>query len=184
MRLSLKQLGAGSIPAKGTNKMLGFLSLLTPRSIMLPAVAIAIAAGSLYVWNSQRTIKNLRADIVTLEVTKSQLESAIATQKNTIDFLQNQAKLIEREFRETQEAFAQTRRDADNLKEQLQAEQVDKLSIESPSAAEISINDTTAAFDRCFELLSGAPLNEAEKAAKNGAELNVMCPWIFDELKP
>ena len=183
MRLPLKQLGAGSIPVKGTNSMLGFLSLLTPRNVMLPVAAIAIAAGSLYVWNSQRTIKNLRADIVTLEVDKSQLESAIATQKNTIDFLQNQAKLIEREFRETEEAFARTRRDADALKEQLQAEQVDKLSIESPSVAEVSINTTTTLFDRCFELLSGAELTDVEKAAKNGQELNSMCPWIFDELQ-
>ena len=162
--------------------MLGLFSLLTPKNIMLPIAAIAIAAGSLYVWNSQRTIKNLRADVVQLEVSKAQLESAIAQQANTIDFLQNQSRLIEQEFRETERAFAETRRDAENLKEQLQAVEVDKLSIESPSAAEISINDTTAKFDRCFELLSGAPLNETEKAAKTGQELNSMCPWIFDDL--
>lgn len=182
MRLPLKQLGAGSIPVKGTNKMFGFLSLLTPRNIMLPVAVVIAATASLYVWNSQRTIKNLRADIVTLEVTKSQLESAIVTQKNTIDFLQNQSKLIQQEFEETERAFAQTRRDAENLKEQLKTSELDKLSIASPSAAEISVNDTTVLFDRCFELLSGAPLNEQEKAAKTGAELNSMCPWIFDEL--
>lgn len=164
--------------------MLGLLSVLTPKNIILPIAAIAIAAGSLYVWNSQRTIKNLREDIVQLEVSKAQLETAIVQQKNTIDFLQNQAKLIQQEFKETERAFAETRRDAENLKEQLQAVEVDKLSIESPSAAEISINDTTAKFDRCFELLSGAPLNETEKAATTGQELNAMCPWVFDELKP
>lgn len=182
MRLPLKQLGAGSIPVKGTNNMLGFLSLLTPRNIMLPVALVAATAASLYVWSSQRTIKSLRADVVTLEVTKSQLESAIATQKNTIDFLQNQSKLIQQEFEETERAFAQIRRDAENLKEQLKTTELDKLSIDSPSAAEISVNSTTVLFDRCFELLSGAPLNEQEKAAKTGAELNSMCPWIFDDI--
>lgn len=162
--------------------MLGLFSLLTPKNIMLPIAAIAIAAGSLYVWNSQRIIKNLRDSVIQLEVTKSQLETSIKQQANTIDFLQNQSRLIEQEFRETERAFAETRRDAENLKEQLQAVEVDKLSIESPSAAEISINDTTAKFDRCFELLSGAPLNEIEKAATNGQELNSMCPWLFDDL--
>jgi len=162
--------------------MLAFLSLLTPKNIALPVAVIAIAAGSLYVWNSQRTIRALRADVVQLEVSKAQLQSALVEQKNTIDFLQNQARLIEREFRETENAFAQIRRDAEALKEELQASEVDKLSIESPSAAEISINTTNTNFDRCFELLSGAPLTEVEKEAKNGQELNPMCPWIFDDL--
>ena len=163
--------------------MLGLFSLLTPKNIMFPIAAIAIAAGSLYVWNLQQTVKDLRQDVVQLEVSKAQLETAIVQQKNTIDFLQNQAKLIQQEFEETEQAFAKTRRDAENLKEQLRAVEVDKLSIESPSAAEISINDTTAKFDRCFELLSGAPLNDTEKAAANGQELNIMCPWIFDDLR-
>lgn len=163
--------------------MFNLLGLLSPKSFVFPIAAIILAVAGLYTWTSQRIITDLRNEVVQLEVSKAQLQSAITEQQNTIDFLEKQAKLIQKEFEETERAFAQTRRDAENLKEQLQAVEVDKLSIESPSAAELSINDTTAKFDRCFELLSGAPLNDTEKAATNGQELNSMCPWIFDDLK-
>ncbi len=163
--------------------MFNLLGLLSPKSFVFPIAAIILAVAGLYAWTSQRIITDLRNEVVQLEVSKAQLQSAITEQQNTIDFLEKQAKLIQKEFEETERAFAQTRRDAENLKEQLQAVEVDKLSIESPSAAELSINDTTAKFDRCFELLSGAPLNDTEKAATNGQELNSMCPWIFDDLK-
>jgi predicted nucleic acid-binding Zn-ribbon protein len=159
--------------------MLGLFSLLTPKNIIIPVALIAAASVSLYIWNSAKTIKDLREDIIALEVDKSRLTDAVKNQSATITYLRNQARLIEQEYRDTERAFADARRDADNLKKQLQASEVDDLSKQSSGASEIAINDTSTRLYRCFELLSGAPLNDSEKTAKNAQEFNYMCTWLF-----
>lgn len=159
--------------------MLGLFSLLTPRNVMIPVALVVAATISLYIWNSHKTIQNLRQDIIALEVDKAQLTDAVNTQKATISFLKNQARLIEQEYRDTEQAFAEARRYAEDLKEQLQASEVDKLSKQSSGASEVTINGTTSKLYRCFELLSGAPLNDSEKTAKNSQEFNYMCTWLF-----
>lgn len=159
--------------------MLGFLNLLTPRNIWIPAALILAATVSLYIWNANKTIKNLRSDIVSLELDKAQLKQAVDAQSATITYLKNQTRLIEQEYRDTERAFIEARRDAENLKKQLQASEVDDLSKQSSGASELAINDTTNKLYRCFELLSGAPLNDSEKAAKNSQEFNYMCTWLF-----
>lgn len=160
--------------------MLGLLSFLRPQNILIPIILVAAAAASLYVWSMHRTIKSLKDEVVQLETNNAQLTSAVETQQATISFLKNQARLIEQEYRDTEQAFIEARRDAENLKKQLQAVDVDKLSTESPLASEAIINDTAANLYRCFELLSGAPLNEKEIAATNGQEFNYMCTWLYN----
>lgn len=159
--------------------MLRLFSFLRPQNILIPIVLIAAAAASLYVWSMNRTIKSLQNEVVLLETNNAQLKSAVETQQATISFLKNQSKLIEQEYRDTEQAFIQARRDTDNLKKQLQAVDVDKLSTESPLASAAAINNTTATLYRCFELLSGAPLNEKEVAATNSQEFNYMCTWLY-----
>jgi chromosome segregation ATPase len=159
--------------------MLGLFSFLRPQNIVMPVILVAAAAASLYVWSMHRTIESLQNDVVILETNNAQLKSAVETQQNTISFLRNQARLIEQEYRDTEQAFADARRDAENLKKQIQAVAVDKLSVESPTASEATINDTTDTLYRCFELLSGAPLNEKEIAAKDRQEFNYMCSWLY-----
>ena len=53
----------------------------------------------------------------------------------------------------------------------------------NPQAAEVVINSISGNMNRCFELISGAPLNEAEKKAKNANEFNPECPWLYTELR-
>ena len=159
--------------------MLSFFSILAPRKVFLIA-AIALAAMlALYIWTSHRTIENLRSELVLLEIDKAQLTTAVNTQNNTITFLRNQARLVEQEYRDTEQAFADARRDAENLKKQLDAHELDILSVQSYNASEVSINNTTAKISRCYELLSGAPLNETETTATTSQEFNYMCPWLF-----
>jgi predicted nucleic acid-binding Zn-ribbon protein len=158
--------------------MLGLFSFLRPQNTLIPILLVAAAAASLYVWSMNRTINSLQEELVQLETNNAQLTSAVENQQATISFLRNQARLIAQEYRDTEQAFVDARRDAENLKKQLQAVDVDKLSIESPIASESAINDTTIKLYRCFELLSGAPLNEKEIAAKDRQEFNYMCSWL------
>jgi septal ring factor EnvC (AmiA/AmiB activator) len=159
--------------------MLALFSLLRPKSIVLPLVLVVSAAGTLYVWSMNKTIKNLQNEVTILETNNKQLTTAVATQQNTIDFLRTQAKLIEQEYREIEQAFIDAKRDADNLKKQIKADDVDKQSLADSTKSESAINATTNKLYRCVELLSGAPLNEQEITAKNGQEFNYMCPWAF-----
>jgi hypothetical protein len=159
--------------------MLGLLSILRPRNIILPVALVFAAAMMLYIVNTQRTINTLRSEVISLEVDKAQLVTAVNTQNNTITFLRTQAQLIEQEYRDTEQAFADARRDAQNLQKQLLAGEIDKLSKQSYATSEISINATTAKIYRCFELLSGAPLNEQETIATTNQQFNDICPWLF-----
>lgn len=171
---------AGSIPVRGTKFIMGLLSFLIPKNIMLPIALIAAAAASLYIWSLNQNIKSLNTQIVALEADKIVLTSSLEAQQTTISFLKNQTKLLELAYRDTEQAFADARRDAEKLKKQIQAVDVDALSIQSTGASELAINTTTASLYRCFELLSGAPLNEKEMAAKNAQEFNTMCSWLYN----
>lgn len=159
--------------------MLGLLSILQPRNVILPVALVVAAITALYIINAHRTINTLRSDITSLEIDKAQLVTAVNTQTDTITFLRTQARLIEQDYRDTEQAFADARRDAQNLKKQLLASEVDKLSKQSYSASEAIINATTTKINRCFELLSGAPLNEQETIATTSQEFNDICPWLF-----
>jgi cell division protein FtsB len=151
------------------------LSFLSPRNILL-VIVLAMCAYIVFLSNSIRVLK---AEAEILTVNNSQLTLAVDTQQATISFLKNQAKLIEQDYRDAEQAFIQARRDADSLKKQLQVLDIDNLSKQSTNASEKSINDTTFHLYRCVELLSGAPLNEKELAAKNSQEFNYMCAWLY-----
>lgn len=148
--------------------MLPFLTLLKPKSWVLPIALIAASAVALYIVDKNRMIRNLQESNVSLNVTKAQLETANAAQKNTIDFLQKQAKMVEQKFKETQQLFIESKREADNIKKQLEVAYIDSLSAD---VAQTTINETSNAINRCYELLSGAPASEKE--------INSICPWII-----
>jgi septal ring factor EnvC (AmiA/AmiB activator) len=159
--------------------MLALFSLLQPKSIILPLVLIASASGTLYLWSLNKTIKSLQSEVVMLEANNAQLATAVETQKNTISFLRTQAKLIEQEYREIEQSFIEAKRDAEALKKQVTADTVDEQSIKDSTESQAAINATTNKLYRCFELLSGAPLNEQEIVSKNSQEFNSICPWAF-----
>lgn len=144
------------------------LTLLKPKSWVLPIALIAASAVALYIVDKNRMIRNLQESNVSLNVAKAQLETANASQKNTIDFLQKQATMVEQKFKETQQLFIESKREADNIKKQLEVAYMDSLSAD---VAQATINDTSNAINRCYELLSGAPTSEKE--------INSICPWII-----
>ena len=157
------------------------LSILQPKKILILSTLVfaVIVALCIYAWTTTQTVKTLQANVIALEVDKAQLATAINTQNNTISFLRTQARLIELEFNNTEQAFAQATRDAENLKKQLLARELDTLSKQSYNASQDNINATTAMLNRCYELLSGAPINEQEKSATSSQEFNYMCPWLY-----
>lgn len=146
--------------------MLSVLSLLKPSSWVLPIALVAVSAVALYVVDKNRTIRNLQQANISLNVDNQQLQAINASQKNTIDFLQKQAKMVEQKFKETQQSFIESRQQADSIKKQLEIGSL------APSVAQTTINNTSNAINRCYELLSGAQAYEKE--------INSVCPWLIN----
>jgi chromosome segregation ATPase len=162
--------------------MLGLLSFLAPRNVMIPVALIGAATLSLYIWNSNRTIQSLRTEIITLEVDKAQLTNAVNMQNATINYLENQARLVRQEFERAEAEVATTRINNEQLKNKLSELELDQQAVSAPIATEALINSTFNQLNRCFELVSGAPLNETEKAAKTAEQFNSECPWLFNNI--
>ena len=72
--------------------------------------------------------------------------------------------------------------------ELLKFAKLEKIDLEAAAIAnaegiERAVNAGTVNAGRCFELLSGAELNEKERTAKNDIAFNKECPWLYDTYK-
>jgi len=79
--------------------------------------------------------------------------------------------------------FAATRQQNNILSDKLAKHDLEILASQRPDSIERLINGGTSNAGRCFELLSGSPLTEKEKNAKNEKAFNNECPWLFDNYK-
>jgi hypothetical protein len=156
--------------------MFHILTLLKPKNITLIAAAIALSATTLYIVDKNRTIKSLTVQNAELVESKIILETANTIQKNTIDYLQKQVKIVEQSFKQTEQQFIVTKRDAEYTKNQLLLLNLNSISLDAPNIAEINVNNTSTNINKCYELLSGVPLSDAEKNQQN---TNSICPWFF-----
>jgi hypothetical protein len=156
--------------------MFHILALLKPKNITLIVAAIALSAATLYIVDKNRTIKSLTVQNAELVESKIILETANTIQKNTIDYLQKQVKIVEQSFKQTEEQFIVTKRDAAYTKNQLLLLKLNSISLDTPNIAEINVNNTSNDINKCYELLSGVPLSDAEKNQQN---TNSICPWFF-----
>ena len=144
---------------------------------MFRLIIIAILAGCgygayAYYMHTQETIRILTENNAKLEMAIKQSEEAIKSIQ--ADF----AKAAE-ENRKINEAYAEVRRQNNRLSSKLANMDLGLIAAEKPDSIERAINRGTKNAGRCFELLSGAPLTEDEKNAKDANEFNKECPWLW-----
>ena len=146
---------------------------------MLGTIAAVLVGSTSYLYVSYTAKANsaLIQENKQLQVNVDTLQQALDLQDKTIVYLQEQEKKVRLTFEQTQTAFEQTRKDNQKLKDKLKAANINKQATESPSIAENYVNQNSNELIRCFELLSGAELNDAEKAATTADEFNSQCPW-------
>ncbi len=65
------------------------------------------------------------------------------------------------------------------MKSKLERHELGVLAANKPKLVEQIINKASQDAIRCFELLSGSPLTEKEKGAKNEKEFNNQCPFLY-----
>lgn len=157
-----------------------FGAIFTPfRMVMIGLVLATIAGAGAYVRYNESVKDNLRAENSRLMANDIILKDSLAQQTETIDYLQEQQQRQVEEFMKAESAFATTRQQNQELKDKLSKLQLSKAAGENPVATEKFVNDISNNINRCFEIVSGAPLTSVEKEAKNGNEFNPECPWLF-----
>ena len=89
----------------------------------------------------------------------------------------------QQELTSLNEAYTSIRRQNQALADKLQQIDLTAAAIANAEGIERAVNRGTENAGRCFELLSGAELTEAERTAQNGNAFNKECPWLYDDYK-
>jgi len=135
------------------------------------AVALA-ATGCIWYYNwSQSEIKVLNENNAKLTV-------AVSTQKETIRIIKRDAKLAGETQMEVNEEFAKSRKEVSNLRKKMTRHNIAYLAYKRPKSVEKIVTNATANAERCFEILSGSPLTDDEKAATKKSKANSECPGL------
>ena len=132
--------------------------------------------GYWYYTDTQKTIAVLTENNAKLNV-------AVATNEDTIAVMAADFKKANEEITRVNAEFAATRQQNNILSDKLAKHDLEILASQRPDSIERLINGGTSNAGRCFELLSGSPLTEKEKNAKNEKAFNNECPWLFDNYK-
>ena len=127
---------------------------------------------------------NMQEKIYTLTDENTKLNGAVETQKQAIKDLEEGMKRAQEETQRVNAEFAAIQQQNRVLSDKLAKFDLAVLGERKPGLVEKVINKATVKVGRCFELLSGSPLTDAEKSSKTAAEFNNECPWLWEKLVP
>lgn len=155
------------------------------KSWIFIGILISLLSGAAYFYYSttQSRIAVLIANNATLTANIETITTANERNVQTIQDLQNAYIKIQEDFNQVQTEFQIIRSQNAELRERLGRHELDILAAARPGLVERTINNATVNALRCFELMSGAPLNTREINATTEKEFNSECPWLFEELK-
>lgn len=117
--------------------------------------------------------------IAILNENNAKLEVAVKINEETIGALQRDYAAANRELGKVNNEFAAARAQNQVLADKLAKHDLGVLGANKPVIVERVINNASAKAGRCFEILSGKPLTQAEKEAKDGKAFNSECPWLW-----
>jgi ABC-type bacteriocin/lantibiotic exporter with double-glycine peptidase domain len=150
------------------------IGILPAIRMLLIVVVVAIIAGGLWY------VTNLKADLATSEANNRQLVEATREQNLLIEQMKQDVVAIQQANAELQQQNERQRRDVETLNSKFSKRDFGALAAEKPAVVEKLVNRGTKHALRCMELAAGAPLTDAEKAAKTPMEANRECPSLID----
>ena len=118
-----------------------------------------------------------------LQENNAKLEIAVETNEAALESLQTSYASAQQENTRLNEAYTSIRRQNQRLADKLQEIDLTAAAIANAESIERAVNRGTVNAGRCFELLSGAELNEKERNAENDIAFNKECPWLYDTYK-
>ncbi len=145
-------------------------------------VTLMSSAVYFYYSTTQSRIATLIQNNATLTANVQTITDANNQNIQTIDNLQTSYQKIQEDYSRVQSEFQIIRLQNNELRERLGRHELDALAAAKPGLVERTVNNASANAMRCFELMSGAPLNQKEQTATTSRQANSECPWIFDEI--
>ena len=130
-------------------------------------------------WFAYSYYKDSQERIAVLTSNNAKLETAVKTSEETIASLEKNAKALTEQLNEINEAYANIRRQNQRLAQRLSQIDLGLAAQDNPEQIGAAVNKGTANVQRCFELLSGAELNQKEKEAPDAETFNKECPWLW-----
>ena len=143
------------------------------KAIVALIIVGAIGFGGYY-------LINLKADLAVSEMNNQKLQEGIQKQQELLEQQQKDIEQIQQTNKHLSEQNEKQKKDVDSLSKKFAKRDIGERAVENPELVEKLINRGTENVLRCFELASGAPLNEKEKAAKTPVEANRECPSLVD----
>ena len=123
-----------------------------------------------YKW-SQAEITVLRGNVITLQQAKK-------LQDDTIKSMEADAESVGKTLIVANAEFDKARTENIALRRKLAKHDISYLAYKKPKLVQKILTNATKNAERCFAILSGAPLTEKEKSATKKSEANGECPHL------
>jgi len=140
---------------------------------------LLLGAGGVGYWYYTDTQERLAI----LTANNAKLNTAVELNEQTISSLEQDYAKASSELATLNDQYISIRRQNQELADKLQQIDLTAAAIANAEGIERAVNRGTLNAGRCFELLSGAELNEKERNAQNGIAFNKECPWFYDDYK-
>jgi len=144
--------------------------------ILLVVIMVMGGIGYWYYTDTQ-------ARMAILQDNNAKLNIAVETNEAALESLQADYATAQNEISSLNAAYTSIRRQNQRLADKLQEIDLTAAAIANAESIERAVNRGTVNAGRCFELLSGAELNEKERNAENDIAFNKECPWLYDTYK-
>ena len=142
-------------------------------ALLLGVVLTTMSSG--FYWYYQDTQKRM-AILVGNNV---KLEQAVSTNEKTIKDLGILNQAANNEITRVNSELQQSRSQNRELVDRLAKHDLGLLGNQKPDLVQRIINNASDKVGRCFEILSGVPLSDVERNAKDGKQFNSECPWLY-----
>jgi regulator of replication initiation timing len=143
-----------------------------------------IAGGVGYYYNTSQARLQAYAEVTaTLQANNQRLHETNQQNLDTITELNRSFEQITENYNRVQSEFQLIRMQNHELRERLGRHELGSLAAARPELVERTINRATVNVLRCFEVMSGLPLNNRELSASTPREANAECPWLFEDLR-
>jgi septal ring factor EnvC (AmiA/AmiB activator) len=140
---------------------------------------LLLGVGGIGYWYYNDTQERLAI----LTSNNAKLNTAVELNEQTISSLEQDYAKASSELATLNEQYISIRRQNQELADKLQQIDLTAAAIANAEGIERAVNRGTLNAGRCFELLSGAELNDKERNAENGIAFNKECPWLYDTYK-
>lgn len=120
-----------------------------------------------------------QARMAILQENNAKLNTAVQISEQAVASLQQDIQKANEQLKAVNQEFAAIRAQNNVLSDKLAKHDLATLGAGKPGLVERLVNRGTKNAGRCFELLSGAPLTDEEKNAKDGKSFNNECPWLW-----